>query len=267
MRLATCLVLSGTLLAAEEPATPSLGLTAEAVQTSRYMAHGFNASKDSPAFQPALTVATLVPGISVKYWGSFSWDRDKPETDEDDLLLQGKWSAWKDRRWAVDLNGYIDRWIKPHSPGATPRQLAQGIVFNHNEGWKSNLGVALPGIAANPLVEVIPAWNWYHWFPVNHGQFIPGSVDELKLTAIRRLAVAGGWWRWDDVRLTPTLNYHTGVRGVEPGWSHATVQLSTSATAFRTTFTAAANYQRCWEPTVNPDQDTFWWSLGASASF
>ena len=260
-------LLIGSLLGAEEPAPPSLGITAEAVQTSRYMAHGFNASKDSAAFQPAITVATRIPGVSIKYWGSFSWDRDKPETDEHDLLAQGKWSAWPAQRWAMDFNGYIDRWIKPNSPGSTPQQLAQGIVFTHNEGWKTNVGVALPGIASNPFVGVIPAWNWYRWFPITEGQFIPGSVHEVKLTFTRKLAISGDWWRWDDVRLTPALNYHTGVRGVEPGWSHSTVQAATSLTALGSTFTAATNYQRCWESTVNPDQDTFWWSVGMGVSF
>jgi hypothetical protein len=260
-------LLISSLLGAEEPDQPSLGISVEAVQTSRYMAHGFNASKDSPAFQPSLTVATRIPGISVKYWGSYSWDRDKPETDEHDLLVQGKWSMWPEEPWAMDFNGYIVRWIKPNSPGSTPQQLAQGIVFTHNEGWKTNLGVALPEIASSSLVKVIPAWNWYRWFPITDGQFIPGSVHEVKLACIRKLAIAGDWWRWDDVRLTPTLNYHTGVRGVEPGWSHTTVQAATSLTTLGSNFTAAANYQRCWESTVNPDQDTFWWSVGMGVSF
>lgn len=254
-RLAVC----ACLLATGVVAADSLGLHPDVTVASKYMAHGFNINGDHVSVQPSLHVDTKIPGLQLAAWAGLPADRDFRGQDEFDYLLKYNTTLGGDSVWAVKLNAYVDYWLYPNHPGAGEIDEKTGEVNPDLKGWKFNGGLSLPNLLPVGGTKIVPGYNYYYWTPQNEDDFEAGGVHEITLNC--GVPVAG-----QSIDLGTSLNYHDGVFGVEPGWSHATAQVASTFKAGTAKITPSVNYQWSFEDSVN-DEDEFWAALSVAADF
>lgn len=256
MRLAVlvCVAASGV------SAADSFGLHPDVTVASKYMAHGFNINGDHPSLQPSLHVDTLVPGLQFTAWAALPTDRDDRASDEFDYLIKYGRLIGGEAPWAFLVHGYVDYWLYPNHPNAGQVDESTGEVTPDLKGWKFNGGVSFPNLLPLGPAKLVPGYGYYFWTPQDENTFEDGGVHELTLNY--GLPVTKG----QSLDLGASLNYHDGVFGVEPGWSHATAQASTTFKAGVVKVTPSVNYQWSFEDSVN-DEDEFWAALSVAADF
>jgi len=238
-------------------ANDNYGVHADVTLASKYMAHGFNVNGEHASLQPSLTLDTLVPGLRLSVWAALPVNRDQRAEDELDYLVKYGHTFFADSALAVNLHGYVDYWLYPNSATETSGDL---------EGWKFNGGLTLPKLPPIGPANLVPSYNYYFWTPKDAGGFEDGGVHELFLNyspPLKSLLPVAGARTLD---LGASLNYHDGVFGVEPGWSHATAHLSTTFGVAGINLTPSVNYQWSFEDTIDTE-DEFWAAFSVAADF
>lgn len=234
-----------------------LGVHPDVTLAGKYMAHGFNVNGEHRSLQPSLTLDTMVPGLRLTAWAALPVDRDYRAEDEFDYLVKYGRTLFADSPAAVNLHGYVDYWLYPNSATDGGADL---------EGWKFHGGVTLPNLLPAGPANLVPSYNYYFWTPKDSGGFEDGGVHELFLNYSPPLKTLLPAPDGQTLDLGASLNYHDGVFGVEPGWSHATAHLSTTFAVSRLKLTPSLNYQWSFEDTVN-DEDEFWGAFSVAADF
>jgi len=247
-------------LASSAPAASPISGSVDTTYASRYVAHGFNVG-DTEAQQTTINlVADALPGFTLTYWSSLTMDRDLNAFDEHDLLLKYHRSFLKGERWEVALSSYVDYWWYPQTS-------ASG---NNLQGLKYHLGFSLPHAIVMPEgFSLVTAYNFYHWHDFLGDQFAEGEVHEFALQAAVPLGLSPSPCVPQSLGIRTALNYNTGFLGVESGWSHATLQLTTGASITDwLSWHASLDYQWTLEDQLNGDgEDIEWVTLGLNASF
>jgi hypothetical protein len=257
----------GLAAAAEGRAeAPKLGLHADLTCATKYMAHGFNVNGDNPSLQPSIAVDALVPGLQFALWMGLPTERDQRDMDEHDWMIKYGRLFFADRPWAMQVRGYADYWIYPHTPGQGEIDEATGKAKDDFRGFKFHGAVAFPRLLPLGPASLVPAYGYYCWMPEIEDAFESGGVHELFLSYALPLKsflpVEGS----QSLDFGASHNYHDGAFGVEPGWSHSTAHLSTTFAVAGFRITPAVNCQWSYEDTVD-DEDEFWACLSVARDF
>lgn len=238
-------------------AVDELGLHPDLTLASKYMAHGFNVNGEHASLQPSLLVDTKVPGLQFFAWAALPVNRDFRAKDEFDYLVKYGRTFLADSALAVNLHGYADYWIYPNSAADGADDL---------KGWKFSGGASLPELLPLGPANLVPSYTYYFWTPQDDGGFEDGGVHEFFLgynPPLRSFAPVAGD---RTLNLGASLNYHDGVFGVEPGWSHATAHVSTSLEIATLKISPSLNYQWSFEDTIDPE-DEVWAAVSVARDF
>lgn len=235
--------------------TQPAGVTLDYTWASKYMAHGWNIGGDHPSHQPSVAVDALLPGLQFAWWGNFPIDRGRQNFDEYDWMLKYNHTLFGDTPLAVNLHGYIDYWLTPHSKAAS--------TGNTLTGFKEHAGLSFLNLIPLGSSHLVPSYNVYRWEDVGDDAFDGGECHELFLAYGTPLKMALPGTQNQAVSLGSSMNYHTGTFGQERGWSHATAHLAAPLTVLGVTLTPSVNYQWSFEDTVN-DENEFWATLSVT---
>ena len=226
-------------------AADDYGVHPDVTVASKYMAHGFNVNGEHGSLQPSVTVDTKVPVLQFFVWAALPMDQEIRASNEFDYLVKYGHTFATESALAVNLHGYVDYWDYPNKDDMS--------------GWKFSGGVTLPKLLPLGPANLVPSYTYYYWTPQNSGAFEAGGVHEIFLSYAAPLLPK------QSLDLGASLNYHDGVFGVKPGWSHATAGVSTTFDV-GVKLTPAINYQWSFEDTVDTE-DEVWATLSVSKDF
>ncbi|MBK1792470.1 hypothetical protein [Persicirhabdus sediminis] len=253
----------------QEDAAQQWGVKVDYTLASKYMTHGFKVGGDNWSHQPSLTLDTAIEGLQFTYWAAFTDERALNDADEMDFMLTYQKTLNEDSDWAVNVHGLVNYWLYPHQKVDVDRNGAPSNSISNYQGLKMHIGASLPKrISLADGIFLVPSYNIYYWMPTTGDQFDDGFVHELFLSTSIPMNISSCKYVPDHFTLGGSVNYNTGVFGVESGWSHATAHIGTSAPITDSlSWNAGLNYQWTFEDTVNPDGDEFWGQVGVSWSF
>ena len=243
-----------------------LGVHPDVTYASKYMAHGFNINGEHASLQPSLTLDTKVPGLQLTAWAGLPVNRDFRSKDEFDYLLKYGHTFFGNEAYAVNVHGYVDYWLYPNTPGAHTADPKTGKVTDDLKGWKFDGGVILPKLLLIGPANLVPSYNYYFWTPQDSGGFKDGGVHEIFLNYNPPMKSFLPVSSEQTLNLGASLNYHDGVFGVKPGWSHATAHVSTTFDVASVKLTPSVNYQWSFEDTVDTENE-FWATISVSKDF
>jgi hypothetical protein len=227
------------------------------------MAHGWNIGGNEPFVFPSVNVDAVAPGLQFALWTALALDRDLFENDEFDFLVKYGRTCRPDSRWAVNVHGYVDYWLYPHSDIVADKD-GQAIPETEKIGMKYHAGVSLPNLLRLGPACLVPSYNYYYWMPVESDLFESGGAHEIFLAYALPLAKFAATLKdKGTLSLSGSLTYHEGAFGTDPGWSHATAHLAMPLSLWTLCITPALNHQWSFEDTVNPT-DELWATLSVS---
>ena len=241
---------------------------ANVAYSSLYMSDGFRIGGDHPVWQPSLELTVPVPGVSLALWSSLQIDRQNQQYDEYDLMAIYRHDFATDRRYAVNLHGYLDYWTYP--------KLNTVVLDSHGAPQSQNLhgnklhaGVSMTRLLPLLGSYVVPSYNLYYWlyWARNQSQLYQGGAHhEILLSYYHDLPklFAGLPALYSGV--SGSANYNDGAFGVQPGWSHAIAQLSAGASAASWYCALSLNRQWSFIPSVDPDNE-LWTMLSLTKHF
>lgn len=226
-------------------AADDFGVHPDVTVASKYMAHGFNVNGEHGSLQPSVAVDTKVPGLQFFVWAALPMDQDFRASNEFDYLVKYGHTFAADSAFAMNLHGYVDYWDYPNKVNMS--------------GWKFSGGVTMPKLLPLGPACLVPSYTYYFWTPQNAGAFEDGGVHEIFLNYSAPVLPK------QSLDLGASMNYHDGVFGVKPGWSHATAHVATTFDV-GVKLTPSINYQWSFEDTVDTE-DEFWAMFSVSKDF
>jgi hypothetical protein len=241
------------------------GVTADLTVATKYMTDGFNVGGDHTAWMPSVAVNTTVPGFFIMFWSALPVNRDRQQYDEYDFMARYSRNFLEGSPLKVNLHGYFDYWVYPHDE-LTKDKNGQTIAPQNFRGLKFHGGLSLLELLPLFGSHLVPSYNYYYWTPDQKNLFQAGAHHELFLSYSHDLPTFIPGAKRQDFTLGGSLNYHDGVLGVEPGWSHTTAHASTSVDALGCTFGASVNYQWSYIASVDPENE-FWATVSVTKKF
>lgn len=256
--LAFCLSFA-SLHSAEKP---PVAFVADFTYLSQYIAHGFDLSNGSPVGQVTLLANhVLIENLEVGYVYSYTFERDDKNWDETGPAIRYSRQFFAEKPYA--LKGFASAYYfsYPHWEVGFNKNF-EPIGNTRLRALKLQTGWVMPNLFKIDSVALVPGYTFTNWQSVKKNLLEDGSLHELAMTAVVPLECLDG----QSLSIKAAANYHTGVLGVEEGWSHYTLQADTTF-LWKGLFTKPGlNYQWSKEDTVNPD-DEFWLSLSVTKLF
>lgn len=256
------MLLSGASTTVAAGDKPPVQFLADVTYLSQYVAHGFDLSNDGPVVQGTVIANhVLVPNLELGYVYSYTLDRDDKQWDETGPAIRYSCEFFAETPYA--LKGFASAYYfnYPHWEFAFNKNL-EPIDDTRLRALKLQTGWSLPNLMQVGQVQLIPAYTLTRWESVKKDLIEEGSLHEFALAAVFPLDFLDK----QPLSLRAAANYHTGVLGVEEGWSHYTLQADTTFLWKGLFFKPGLNYQWSEEPTVNPE-DEFWVSLSVTKLF
>ena len=246
-----------------------LSLTTDLTWASKYMSDGFKVGGDYPVFQPSASVGLPLPGFSVVMWSALQLNRSNRQWDELDFMASYNQTVFSDELYAVNFHGFADYWLYPNSEEVMFDSLGVEIDSHRLKGNKLHAGFSFPKLFSFLQTSIIPSYNayyWLYWAQDRRDQFLGGARHEFLVQLFHSLPLFIPGAVQQYVGLSGSVNYHDGVFGVRPGWSHSTAALTTGAYAIGGLFALSANYQWSYQDSVNAHNE-LWSTLSFTRTF
>lgn len=250
-------VLSSTAMA-QGDSDRQLGITLDATIASKYMWRGFDVLDDHAAFQPSADFDLWQTGLGANVWGSFALSGGFEDLDELDYTLYYSRTLFEEESYAIDFGMNFIYYDFPN----TGSELADSM--------EAGISLALPSLIPLGDSFLVPFYyggylwpydedegpdeGWYHNFGLACDLPITPLISEQEEQAIS---------------LSADVSYTDGYFDVEPGFTHATVSISTTFESKGFSVTPAVYYQNTFDEDdgVNTDEDEVWTTLSVSYAF
>lgn len=262
MRSLPCLTILLIILNSLRAEKPPMGFVADFTYLSQYVAHGFDLSNGSPVGQ-ATVIANhvFIPNFEVGYVYSYVFERDDHNWDETGPAVRYTHTFFEQKEYVLKGQAtvyYINypNWEVGFDKDFEPISTTRLRLLKLQTVW------SLPNLFSLGETAIVPSYTLTHWHSVKTDLIEEGSLHEFALTA----EVPVTLWQPQKISLRAAANYHDGVLGVEPGWSHYTLQAETTFAWKGLFIKPGINYQWSEEPTVNAE-DEFWLSLSMTKLF
>ena len=227
--------------------------------SSKYITDGFRIGGGGPVFQPWAGVSLGSTGLTVGGWGSIQTDRTRGDLDEFDGILQFNRVFGGEGTWKPQLDLAWIYWRYPN-------------YQTELSGNKLTVGgrmLALP--TPVDAVRFIPSYRYHHWFYWENselGKYRGGGRHAFES------AIALDLTRWmspfglsNQASLAWEASYHTGVFGIQPGWTHSVISIRNELSRGSMILTGSLNRQWAWQKSnansVNL-RDEWWSTLGVT---
>ena len=244
----------GTSTVVNQAPSKTLAFTADVTWASKYMLDGFKVAGDSPVWQLAFKTNLYATGFSVMLWGALQADREQKQYDEADFFVMYSKDFLEQSRYKINFHSFYDFWIFPNTEPIID-EFGDVVSTAKRRGNKFHVGVSMPQLIPLAQSFIIPSYNIYHWIYYDQDREDldeSGTRHELLAEYDQSIPVFIRGANYQYAGATANINYHTGVFGVEAGFSHSVASLRTGAYALKSIFEVSLNHQWTFEPTVNP---------------
>ncbi|HEX7261425.1 MAG TPA: hypothetical protein VF258_06385 [Luteolibacter sp.] len=241
-------------------------LTANLIWASRYVPDGFSVGGNHPAWQPDIKIGTPIPGVTLMLRSSIQAERAQKASDEYDFILIYSRDFCEDSPFAVTVDTGYHLFVFPNS-SITEDRYGNAISSHDLLGQKIWAGFSLPELFPLGDAFLVTSYRYSYWIPFDGELFEPGGMHTLRLDYSHGVPIFIPGTKLQSVFIGGTMNYHDGFFGVEPGWSHAT--MNAGAAADITDGLSASisfNYQWSFTESVNPE-DVFWYTASITCEF
>jgi len=221
-----------------------IGIDLDFTYVTKYLWHGYDLyANDIGAFQPSVTASWN--GLYAQVWGSWADESGYVDDSELDYLFGYEYTLWPEERYALAFNAWYN-------------------YFDYYKGrdWQDaielGLSLSLPNVIPLGPSHLVPHYTlfydfdtgdtnptfldgFFHEFGLEYGIPIPELFPELEEQFLTL-----GW----------QITYEDGVyAGVDSGFTHTALSLSTSFQWKGFYFTPTLLYQWSMEDAVNPEDE------------
>lgn len=253
--------LADTRTALSAASAPKLDFMVDLTWASVYMTDGFKVAGDNPVMQPSVTVGLPATGLSGTVWSSLELNRGVQQYDELDFMAKYGRDLFAGTAHAINLHGFLDYWLYPRMD--VYPDINDDTNPQSKHGNKAHAGVSLTELIPLWGSHIVPSYNVYYWFfwaQNRRDQYLGGAHHELMLSYSNFIPRFLPGTTAQFASVAGTINFNDGAFGVQPGWSHSTINLATGAYALGLIFTVSVNRQWSYLASVDPGNE-LWTTL------
>ncbi|MBK3517393.1 hypothetical protein [Carboxylicivirga marina] len=226
--------------------------------TTNYIAHGRTLSANQACFQPGIYYG-INKGPTIMAWFSLPYDRQFSALDEWDIIIDHNINLLDtDKKWNVNLHGYVNYWYLPVNNESDKQDYYQGMKYN--------AGIHFPYfISEDSDFKITTGYDFYFYHQLGRDMNIRAAGIHEFLIKFNKT------YKKVSVEAKSVISNNQGAvsYAIDPGWGFFSQHLSCSIPTKLVSLRTGINYQRtldALEPT-GMDKNLVWFSLGISKSF
>jgi hypothetical protein len=249
-------------IAQDTETSNSIEVELDLTYASKYIWRGMDTFHDNDgAFHPSVTLTYR--DFYVGFWGAFADSSGHSNLLEFDYLFGYNFSAFEEKRYAVDASVNYTYYDYPNSDSKPGRD---GIADLQEVSFSASMPNLLP-LGSSYLV---PAYTGAYMFAgkdtsnkeIDDGWFhIFGLSYDYPIKPLLRNQES------QDLSFFSDVTYQNGVLGLEPSWTHSTLGVSTSFELWKNIYlTPAIYHQWTFDENVN-EEDELYGAIGIKLGF